>query len=86
MLVLAMVAGTMKSIGVGTMKANPIELKEDEKRQTLYLPLGVYEQLRKAAFDRGISMQGIVRKGIDLWFAANGLPSWDNAKKKGEKR
>ena len=64
------------------MKTNP----ESERRQTLYLPRGVYEQLRKVAFDRRISMQEIARKGIDMWFAANCLPSWDEATKKGEKK
>jgi hypothetical protein len=57
-----------------------------DKRQSLYLPAGVYEQLRKVAFDQRLHMQEIFRQGVDLWFAQNGLPSWDKAKAKGEKR
>lgn len=56
----------------------------DLKRQTLYLPLGVHDQLREAAFSKRISMQKIVRQALDMWFADEGLPSWDEAKKQAQ--
>jgi hypothetical protein len=63
-----------------------IEQKEgaDKIRQTLYLPPGVHDQLRDYAYAHRISMQKIVRDALDLWFADNGLPSWEEAKRKGE--
>jgi hypothetical protein len=53
----------------------------NHKRQTLYLPFGVHEQLREVAFQKRLSMQEVVRQALDMWFADNGLPSWDEAKK-----
>jgi hypothetical protein len=55
----------------------------DLKRQTLYLPRGVHDQLREAAFTKRVSMQEVIRQGLDLWFDDNGLPSWDEAKRRG---
>jgi hypothetical protein len=51
------------------------------KRQTLYLPPGVHDQLREAAFTKRVSMQEVVRQALDMWFADNGLQSWDEAKR-----
>jgi hypothetical protein len=28
------------------------------------------------------SMQEVIRRGLDLWFAREGLPSWDEAKRR----
>jgi hypothetical protein len=59
----------------------PLEVDDRDRRQTLYLPHGVHEQLREAAFAKRISMQEVIRRGLDLWFAQEGLPSWDEAKR-----
>lgn len=53
----------------------------DLKRQTLYLPRGVHEQLREAAFTKRVSMQEVIRQALNVCFADNGLPSWDEAKR-----
>jgi hypothetical protein len=60
--------------------------KPSEKAQTFRMPIGVYELLRKVAFDKRMPMQEIFRQGVDLWLKRNGLPSWDAAEKKSEKR
>lgn len=56
------------------------------KRQTLYLPFGVHDQLRDIAHDKRISQQEVFRRALDLYFAQEGLPNWDEAKKKGERQ
>jgi hypothetical protein len=56
------------------------------KRQTLYLPFGVHDQLRDIAHTNRISQQQIFRDALDLYFTSNGYPSWDEAKRKGEVR
>ena len=58
------------------------EVDDGDKRQTLYLPHGVHEQLREAAFAKRISMQEVIRRGLDLWFAQEGLPAWEEAKRR----
>jgi hypothetical protein len=55
------------------------------KRQTLYLPRGVHDQLREAAFGKRLSMQEVVRQALDMWFDEYGFSSWDEAKRKGSK-
>ena len=47
------------------------------RRQTLYLPPVVHEQLRLLAFQRKLSQQELFRQGLDLLFAREGLPSWE---------
>ena len=37
---------------------------------------------REAAFAKRISMQEVIRRGLDLWFAQEGLPSCDEAKRR----
>ena len=54
------------------------------KRQTLYLPFGVHDQLRDIAHANRISQQQIFRDALDLYFTSHGYPSWDEAKRKGE--
>ena len=56
----------------------------EEIRQTLYMPNGVYEQLRSLAYTERAKMQKLIREGINMLFRARGLPSWDEAKAKGE--
>jgi hypothetical protein len=60
------------------------QLEEDSRdqiRQTLYLPRGVHDQLREAAFSKRISMQEVVRQALNMWFSDNGLATWDEAKR-----
>ena len=59
---------------------------ESVKKQTLYLPFGVHDQIRDEAHAKRISQQEIFRRALDLYFADAGLPSWDEAKAKGERR
>ena len=45
------------------------------KQQTAYLPLPVYEQLRRLAFDERAKMHDYIIEGLDLAFKARGLKS-----------
>jgi hypothetical protein len=47
------------------------------RRQTLYLPPAVHEQLRQLAFNRRESQQELFRQSLNLLFAREGLPSWE---------
>ena len=42
------------------------------RRQTLYLPPVVHEQLRLLAFQRKLSQQELFRQGLNLLFCARG--------------
>jgi hypothetical protein len=44
------------------------------KQQTVYLPLAVYEQLRRLAFDERVKMHGLLMEGLDRVFKDRGLP------------
>ncbi len=46
------------------------------RRQTLYLPPEVYEQIRSITIMERTSQQAFFREAIDLAFAARGLCSW----------
>ena len=52
------------------------------RRQTLYLPPAVHEQLRLLAFQRKLSQQELFRQGLNLLFAREGLPSWEELEEK----
>ena len=52
------------------------------RRQTLYLPSAVHEQLRHLAFNRKESQQELFRQGLNLLFAREGLPSWEELEQK----
>ena len=47
------------------------------RRQTLYLPPAVHEQLRLLAFNRKTSQQELFRQSLNLLFAREGLASWE---------
>jgi hypothetical protein len=60
----------------------PPPAREDEERgrrpvkqQTVYLPVPVYEQLRRLAFDERVKMHGLLMEGLDRVFRDRGLPS-----------
>ena len=59
-----------------------LRLWEGMRRQTLYLPPTVHEQLRLLAFQRKLSQQELFRQGLDLLFAREGLPSWEELEQK----
>ena len=44
------------------------------KQQTVYLPLPVYEQLRRLAFEERVKMHGLLMEGLDRVFRDRGLP------------
>ncbi len=45
------------------------------RQQTVYLPIPVYEQLRRLAFEERVKMHGLLMEGLDRVFADRGLPS-----------
>ncbi len=47
------------------------------KQQTVYLPLPVYEQLRRLAFEERVKMHGLLMEGLDRVFRDRGLPGLD---------
>ena len=53
------------------------------KQQTVYLPLPVYEQLRRLAFEERVKMHALLMEGLDRVFHARGLPSLMELKEPG---
>ena len=47
------------------------------KQQTAYLPLPVYEQVRRLAFEENAKMHDFLMEGLDHVFKNRGLPSID---------
>jgi hypothetical protein len=47
------------------------------RRQTLYLPPEVYEQIRQITHTDRISQQKFFREAIDMAFAARGMKGWE---------
>ena len=45
------------------------------KRQSLYLPVAVHEQLRQLAFEEQCKMHSLVMEGLDLLFRSRGAKS-----------
>lgn len=52
-------------------------LRPGVKQQTVYLPLPVYEQLRRVAFDERVKMHQLLLEGLDRVFRDRGLPGLD---------
>lgn len=48
--------------------------RPDVKQQTVYLPLPVYEQLRRLAFEERVKMHQLLLEGLDRVFRERGLP------------
>jgi len=55
----------------------PASLRPGVKQQTVYLPLPVYEQLRRVAFDERVKMHQLLLEGLDRVFRDRGLPGLD---------
>ena len=47
--------------------------RPEVKQQTVYLPLPVYEQLRRLAFEERVKMHQLLMEGLDRVFQARGL-------------
>lgn len=45
------------------------------RQQTVYLPIPVYEQLRRLAFEERVKMHSLLMEGLDRVFRDRGLPS-----------
>jgi hypothetical protein len=54
--------------------AAPAPERRPVKQQTVYLPLPVYEQLRRLAFEERVKMHGLLMEGLDRVFKDRGLP------------
>jgi hypothetical protein len=48
--------------------------RPEVKQQTVYLPPGAYEQLRRLAFEERVKMHQLLMEGLDRVFQARGLP------------
>jgi hypothetical protein len=58
--------------------------KRPVKQQTVYLPLPVYEQLRRLAFDERVKMHKLLMEGLDRVFRDRGLPGLGELGEAGE--
>lgn len=45
------------------------------RQQTVYLPIPIYEQLRRLAFEERVKMHTLLMEGLDRVFRDRGLPS-----------
>ena len=66
-------------------KETPASIAVDAavRKQTAYLKLPVYEQLRRLAFEERHKMHDYLMEGLDLVFRARGLPSVAELEKEG---
>ena len=55
--------------------------RPDVKQQTVYLPLPVYEQLRRLAFEERVKMHQLLMEGLDRVFRDRGLPDLEALKR-----
>jgi hypothetical protein len=53
---------------------------------SLYLPEGVYEALRKVAFDERVKIHDLVMKGVDGVLRRRGLPSVETLRSRPPRR
>ena len=53
----------------------PIGKRRRVKQQTAYLPVPVYEQIRRLAFEENTKMHSLLMEGLDRVFKHRGLPS-----------
>jgi hypothetical protein len=60
----------------------PASLRPGVKQQTVYLPLAVYEQLRRVAFDERVKMHQLLLEGLDRVFRDRGLPGLDELRRR----
>ncbi len=53
----------------------PTRRRPSVRQQTVYLPIPVYEQLRRLAFEERVKMHSLLMEGLDRVFRDRGLPS-----------
>jgi len=53
---------------------------------SLYLPEGVYEALRRIAFDERVKIHDLVMEGLDSVLRRRGLPSFEALRSKSVKK
>lgn len=68
--------------GAGVAEDRPASLRPGVKQQTVYLPLGVYEQLRRVAFEERVKMHQLLLEGLDRVFRDRGLPGLDELRER----
>ena len=52
----------------------PARRRPSVRQQTVYLPIPVYEQLRRLAFEERVKMHSLLMEGLDRVFRDRGLP------------
>ena len=57
--------------------------RPEVKQQTVYLPLPVYEQLRRLAFEDRVKMHQLLMEGLDRVFRDRGLPGLGELRSRG---
>jgi hypothetical protein len=65
---------TVEPQATAPVAEKPASLRPGVKQQTVYLPLAVYEQLRRVAFDERVKMHQLLLEGLDRVFRHRGLP------------
>jgi hypothetical protein len=60
--------------------AAPVAAARPFKQQTIYLPMPVYEQLRRLAFEERVKMHGLLMEGLDRVFRDRGLAGIEDLK------
>ena len=78
----------LKKRGEAAETHKPVVLPDPEpldercmRRQTLYLPPGVYEHIRETCFAKRKSQQAFFREVFDFYFREHGSKSWDELAK-----
>ncbi|MEZ5834949.1 MAG: ribbon-helix-helix domain-containing protein [Geminicoccaceae bacterium] len=65
------------------VRARGVPEKKPIKQQTVYLPVPVYEQMRRLAFEERCKMHDLLMEGLDRVFRDRGLPAMDELRKQG---
>ncbi len=76
----ALVGGLKGSLADEPVEESPRLERLDERgmrRQTLYLPPAVYEQIRDQTIHDRISQQEFFRRVFDFYFKKHGMKGWD---------
>jgi hypothetical protein len=54
---------------------------KDKVMQTIYMPFGVHDALRKQAFEERCSQQDIIRRAVSNYLKAKGHGTWEELEK-----
>lgn len=79
---------TVEEAGPAAAPTAPVAAVQDSgnrpgvKQQTAYLPVPIYEQLRRLAFEERAKMHDYLIEGLDLVFRKRGLPGVNELKRK----